>query len=728
MRATNKSAATMISRAFFLFLVFMAAASFALAEKKTFIVHMDHTKMKASNPQQWYQDLMDSVYDPSIDEEEEDDTTPPDLLYSYENAFSGFAAKLSTKQLESLKKMNGFLYATPDRMLSLHTTHTPQFLGLQSAKGLWSASNLSSDVVIGVLDSGIWPEHNSFHDSGMPPVPAKWKGKCEMGKKFSPSNCNKKLIGARYYYKGYEAAYGEINQTIDFLSPRDKNGHGTHTASTAGGSVVDKASLFSFASGSASGMMYTSRIAVYKVLWEKGRGATADLLAAIDQAVADGVDVLSLSLGGAAEPYYLDVVAIAAFGAIQKGISVVCAAGNEGPSFFTVANTAPWLMTIAASYLDRSFPATVKLGNGLSFQGSSLSQSHATKHLRLVYGKTAGGEGADYCIPGSLDHNLVKGKIVVCQHGNHGRVAIGEQVKVAGGAGMLLLNTESQGEELFADPHVLPAIALGVSKGKAIIKYLNSSEKPTASITFEGTLHGTRAPMMAAFSSRGPNKVDLNVIKPDVTAPGANILAAWPPIVSPSMLTSDKRSVKFNIISGTSMSCPHVSGLVALLTSVHKNWSPAAIKSALMTTAYTMDNKKAPIVDVANYFDPATAFELGSGHVNPVAAVDPGLVYDITAEDYLLYLCSLKYTSYQIAAISRGSFSCPEKFSPQPGDLNYPSFAVNFEGKAKNVSFTYKRTLTNVGTPKSSYMVHLDEPNGVAVAVNPKILKFEKLG
>ncbi|XP_038682485.1 subtilisin-like protease SBT1.1 [Tripterygium wilfordii] len=725
MKATIKSAATMISIAFLLFLVFMSTASFALVEKKTYIVHMDQTKMMASNPQQWYKDLMDSVYDLSIEEEEEDDTTPPDLLYTYENVVSGFAATLSTKQLESLKKMDGFLYANPDRKLSLHTTYTPQFLGLQSANGLWSASNLSSDMVIGVVDTGIWPEHRSFHDSGMPPVPAKWKGKCENGKMFSSSNCNKKLIGARYFYKGYEASHGKINQTVDFLSPRDNGGHGTHTASTAGGSVVDEASLFGFASGSASGMMYTSRIAVYKTLWVNG-GVNSDSLAAMDQAVADGVDVLSLSLGGAeAVPYYFDDTTIAAFGAIEKGVSVVCSAGNAGPSILTVGNTAPWIMTIAASYVDRSFRATVKLGNGLSFQGSSLSQSKSTMHLRLVYGTTAGGKRADYCIPGSLDHNLVKGKIVVC-HGDFGYTT-GETVKLAGGAGMLLINAKSRGEEQFADPHVLPTIALGFSKGKAIFKYLNSSEKPTVSITFEGTVYGTRAPMIGAFSSRGPNKVDVNVIKPDVTAPGANILAAWPPIVSPSQLTSDKRSVEFNIISGTSMSCPHVSGLVALLKSVHKKWSPAAIKSALMTTAYNMDNKNTPIVDAYD-FEPATPFALGSGHVNPHAAVDPGLVYDITAEEYLLYLCSLKYTSSHIHAIARRSFKCPKKLASKPGDLNYPSFAVNFEGKARNVSLTHKRTLTNVGTPKSTYMVHLEEPNGVAVVVKPNILKFKRLG
>ncbi|XP_038683450.1 subtilisin-like protease SBT1.1 [Tripterygium wilfordii] len=706
-------------------LALLATTSFAIVEKQTYVVHMDKTKVVTSNLKQWYEGFMDSIYTLSTDEEEEEGTTPPELLYVYEHAISGFAAKLSTKQLESLKRMDGFLFATADKMLHAHTTHTPQFLGLQFNKGLWSESNLASDIVIGVLDTGIWPEHISFQDSGISAVPPRWKGTCENGTMFSPLNCNKKLIGARYFYKGYEASFGRINETDEFLSPRDANGHGTHTAATAGGSVVNNASLFGFASGSASGMMYTSRIAVYKVLWgigADGGGAPSDILAGIDQAVADGVDVLSLSLGGGPMPYYLDDVAIASFGAINKGISVVCSAGNFGPSFFTVANSAPWIMTIAASYLDRSFSTTIKLGNGQTFEGSSLYTGNATSQLPLVYGKTAGGEGADFCTSGSLNQTLVKGKIILCRSGIISGEAKGEQVKMAGGAGMLLI------EELFARSHVLPATSTGLLAGRAIIEYVNSSTITTASIDFQGTVYGTRAPMMAAFSSRGPNSVGLDVIKPDVTAPGMNILAAWPPIRSPSGLTSDKRSVLFNIISGTSMSCPHVSGLVALLRSFRKDWSPAAIKSALMTTAYTMDNTKSPIIDVASNSLPATPFHFGSGHVNPEAAADPGLVYDISPEDYLNYLCSLNYTSPQIAAISRSPFACQKNSTLQPGDLNYPSFAVNFVGEARNSSMTYTRTVTNVGTPNSNYTVQLEEPNGVAMMVEPKMLQFEELG
>lgn len=725
----------MIFRISLLLLAFMAAkASAASTDKQTYIIHMDKNKMPAlydslGNSRQWYESVIDSITQfSSQEQEEEQETGFPQLLYTYETVTSGFAAILSTKQVEALSQVDGFLSAIPDGMLTLHTTHSPQFLGLQSGKGLWNAQNLASDVIVGILDTGIWPEHASFQDSGVSAVPLKWKGKCESGTKFSPSNCNKKLIGARAFFKGYESVAGRINETIDYRSPRDSQGHGTHTAATAAGNLVDKASFYGLANGSAAGMKYTARIAVYKVCWTSGC-ASSDLLAAIDQAVADGVDVLSLSLGGFAKPFYSDSIAIASFGAIQKGVFVSCSAGNGGPSISSVDNNAPWIMTVAASYTDRRFPTTVKLGKGQTFEGASLYTGKATAQLPLVHAGTAGGEGAEYCIIGSLKKKLVKGKMVVCMRGMNGRAQKGEQVKLAGGKGMLLINTETGGEELFADAHVLPATSLGASAGIAVKEYMNSTKRATASIAFKGTVYGDPAPMLAAFSSRGPSSVGPDVIKPDVTAPGVNILAAWPPMTSPTLLKSDKRSVLFNVISGTSMSCPHVSGLAALLKSVHKKWSPAAIKSALMTTAYATDNRGSPIADAGSSNSAsATPFAFGSGHVDPERASDPGLIYDITIEDYLNYFCSLNYTSSQIAQVSRRNVTCPDNKALQPGDLNYPSFAVNFEGNARNNRVKYKRTLTNVGTLSSTYAVKVEEPNGVSVILEPKSLSFEKLG
>ncbi|MCD9645126.1 hypothetical protein HAX54_033830 [Datura stramonium] len=247
-------------------------------------------------------------------------------------------------------------------MLSLHNSFL-QFLGLKSGRGLWGAPNLTSDVIVGVIDTGIWPEHVSFRDSGMPPVPSRWKRNI----------------------------------------------------------------------------------------------------------------------------------------AVQHGVFVSCSAGNSGPLNSSVGNAAPWIMTVAAeSSLDRSFPAIVKLGDGRVLKGLHCTQA-SLQAIALVYGRTA------------------------------------------------------------------------------------------------GTVYTCRAPIVAAFSSRGPSAAGPDIIKPDVTAPGVDILAAWPPNISPSMLKSDKRSVQFNILSGTSMSCPHVSGLAALLKSIHRDWSPAAIKSALMTTAYTLDKERTPL-------------------------------------------------------------------------------------------------------------------------------------
>ncbi|KAK0580462.1 hypothetical protein LWI29_002223 [Acer saccharum] len=601
----------------------MAIASVALIEEQAYIVHMDKNKV-AANYREFYKALIDSVNNfSSQDEDEDQETSSPQLLYVYETAISGFAAKLSIKQLELLKQVDGFLSATPDELLTLHTTHSYKFLSLENGRGLWSASNLAKDVIVGVIDTGIWPEHISFQDKGMSPVPSKWKGVCEEGTKFSQSNCNKKLIGARAFFKGYETIIGRIDETVDFRSPRDAQGHGTHTASTAAGNLVSNASFFGLAKGSAGGMRYTSRIAAYKGCWSLGCTST-DILAAIDKAVADGVDVLSLSLGGSSRPYYSDLIAIASFAATQNGVFVSCSAGNSGPSSSTVSNTAPWIMTVAASYTDRSFPAIVKLGNGQVFEGSSLYYGKATKQLQVVYAKTAGSRGAEYCMDGTLDQKLVKGKIVVCQRGINGRAKKGEIVKLAKGAGMIIVNNKNEGEELFADPHILPAAALGASAGETIKKYMNSTKKPTASIVFKGTVFGKTAPVMAAFSSRGPT----------------------------------------------------------------------------------------------------TPFAYGSGHVDPETASDPGLIYDISTNDYLNYLCSLNYSSTEMNLFSGGNFTCPKK----NGDLNYPSFAVNFNGDGQNITMEYLRTVTNVGTPTSSYAVQVVQPNGVSVTVKPKILSFNKLG
>jgi hypothetical protein len=370
--------------------------------------------------------------------------------------------------------------------------------------------------------------------------------------------------------------------------------------------------------------------------------------------------------------------------------------------------------------VDRSFPAIVVLGNRKAYRGASLyvGKPLGTKpDFALVYG--------DFCLDGSLEPKLVRGKIVVCDLGITGDTEKGQVVAMAGGIGVILLIPEGGGEDLLAESHVLPASFLGAKAGKAVRDYVNSNKSPSGTIVFYGTTyHREEAPVLTSFSSRGPNSVSPDILKPDIIAPGLNILAAWPLNLSPSGLPSDKRRTKFNLDSGTSMSCPHVSGLVALLKAVHPDWSPAALKSALMTTASVTNNKGNPIKDSSLAGSLATPFDMGAGHVNPERAREPGLVYDISTEDYVNYLCSLNYSSSEIGMLTKTPVSCPKQI-PKPGDLNYPSFSVVFFSSGK-ASATFTRKVTNVGSDNSTYSVEVVEPLGVKVTVKPRTLVFTK--
>jgi subtilisin family serine protease len=355
---------------------------------------------------------------------------------------------------------------------------------------------------------------------------------------------------------------------------------------------VANAAFFDYGKGTATGMAPRARIAAYKVCYTRGC-STSDILKAFDEAIKDRVNVISVSLGFAGEspPFHSDNTAVGAFSAVRKGIVVSASAGNSGPGEYTVTNTAPWLLTVGASTINRQFPANVVLGSGETFTGTSLYAGTplGPSKLPLVYG---GDVGSSVCEAGKLIASSVAGKIVVCDPGVNGGVAKGEAVKLAGGAGAILGNYEVYGEQSSTTPHVHPVTDVTFAAAEKIKRYIRTSASPVATILFLGTVVGgtPSSPRMASFSSRGPNLLAPEILKPDVTAPRVDILAAWTGENSPSQLDSDTRRVKFVIISGTSMSCPHVSGIAALLRQARPDWSPAAIKSALMTTAYNVDN------------------------------------------------------------------------------------------------------------------------------------------
>lgn len=636
------------------------------------------------------------------------------MVHTYKNVVTGFAARLSAEEVKAMQEIKGFLSATQERILPLHTTHTPNFLGLNKGVGLWNDSNLGKGVIVGVLDTGISPDHISLSDEGMPPPPAKWKGTCE----FDGPACNNKLIGARNFlsYEGYS------------LTPYDDVGHGTHTATTAVGSSVQGASAYGDANGTAAGMAPNAHLAIYKVCIERGCSESA-ILAAMDAAVDDGVDVLSLSLGvdsgGDTVPFYKDQIAIGAFGAMQKGVFVSCSAGNDGPSNSTLSNEAPWILTVGASSTDRSIRATARLGNSDEYEGESLFQPKEfnNKLLPLVYaGTNENTSTSRFCGTGSLQSANVRGKVVLCESGGKDidDYSKGVEVSRAGGVAMILMNEKLEGFSILAEPYVLPATRVSYDAGSKIKVYINNStiSKPAeATILFKGTVIGDNdlsAPAVTFFSSRGPSKASPGILKPDIIGPGVNILAAWP-------FSVDNTESKFNIISGTSMSCPHLSGIAALLKSSHPDWSPAAIKSAIMTTADVVNVAGNPIADET--LSQANIFAIGAGHVNPSKANDPGLVYDIKPEDYIPYLCGLDYTDRQVGLVTQSTVQCSTVKRITEAQLNYPSFAVNLG--SKNLSFT--RTVTNVGQANSTYTVDVHSPPGISMSVTPDKLSFTQL-
>ncbi|KAK1271809.1 hypothetical protein QJS04_geneDACA007671 [Acorus gramineus] len=627
------------------------------------------------------------------------------LIHSYKRSFNGFVASLSADEAQKIKATDGVVSVFPNRINHLHTTRSWSFMGFPLNA---THAPLESDIIIGMLDTGVWPESSSFNDTGLGPPPSKWKGICQ-----SPSNftCNNKIIGARFYNSG---GAGSSN---DILSPRDTEGHGSHTASTAAGATVAGASLYGLAQGTAHGAVPSARLAVYKICWSFGC-TDADILAAFDDAIADGVDVISLSVGSPfASDYFEDPIAIGAFHAMKRGVLTSNSAGNSGPGRSTVSNFSPWSLTVAASTIDRKFVADVKLGNGKTYEGLSVNTFDLKKSLYpLVYAgsvpnTSAGYDGSTsrFCQVNSLDTTKVKGKIVLCDE-----LSDAEGPLDAGAVGAIMLSDEYKD---FAFSYPLPATVFQTPDIGNITYYINTTSNPTANILKSAGIYDAEAPVVVSFSSRGPNLITSDILKPDLTAPGVDILAAWSPLASMSIYKGDTRSVQYNIISGTSMSCPHASGAAAYVKSFHPTWSPAAIKSALMTTANPMNSTS----------NTDAEFAYGAGHINPIKAVNPGLIYDAGEADYVSMLCGQGYNTTKLRLVTGDNSTCSTANNSTARDLNYPSMAVT---AVAGMPFTasFNRTVTNVGFPSSTYHPTLILPSGVKFDLIPDTLSFKAIG
>ncbi|KAI5577660.1 hypothetical protein BDE02_09G128500 [Populus trichocarpa] len=649
-------------------------------------------------------------------------------LHHYTKSFRGFSAILTQEQAQQLAESDSVVSVFESRTNQLHTTHSWDFLGVNSpyANNQRPVTSSVSDVIVGVIDTGFWPESESFSDTGLGTVPVKFKGECVAGENFTSANCNRKVVGARFYFKGFEAENGPLEDFggTFFRSARDSDGHGSHTASTIAGAVVSNVSLFGMARGTARGGAPYARLAIYKACWFNLCN-DADILSAMDDAINDGVDILSLSFGAnPPEPIYFErATSVGAFHAFRKGIVVSSSAGNSfSPK--TAANVAPWILTVAASSLDREFDSNIYLGNSQILKGFSLNPLKMETSYGLIAGSDAAVPGvtaknASFCKDNTLDPAKTKGKIVVCIT----EVLIDDPrkkavaVQLGGGVGIILIDPIVK-EIGFQS--VIPSTLIGQEEAQQLQAYMQAQKNPTARIAPTVTVLNTKpAPKVTVFSSQGPNIITPDIIKPDITAPGLNILAAWSPV---STDDAAGRSVNYNIISGTSMSCPHVSAVAAILKSYRPSWSPAAIKSAIMTTAIVMDNTRKLIGR-----DPddtqATPFDYGSGHINPLAALNPGLVYDFDSNDVINFLCSTGARPAQLKNLTGQPTYCPKQTKPSY-DFNYPSIGVS----NMNGSISVYRTVTYYGTGQTVYVAKVDYPPGVQVTVTPATLKFTKTG
>ncbi|CAL5013991.1 unnamed protein product [Urochloa decumbens] len=670
---------------------------------RTYIVFVsppaDAAAMSRGELRRWHEGFLPSLLTESGEKR---------MVCSYSAVFHGFAARLTEAELAAVAKLPGFLRALPDRERYRRlTTRTPSFLGLsRDAHRLWSDAGYGAGVVIGVVDTGINGQHVSFLDDGVPEPPARWNGTCTGSE---VTQCNRKLVGSKSF--------------VGDDDPQDDDeGHGTHVAAIAAGNFVGGASLpGGLGSGTAAGIAPLAHIAAYKVCSDEDVTSVcndASISCGVEEAVHDGVDVINLSLGSRTNMTLdADPVAIAAFSAMAKGIVVVTAAGNYGPAASTVCNDAPWMLTVGAGSVDRHFDAEAEMEyeipagvvGEMLFQDpeGGLGDVHP-----LVY--TDGKDGLGTCRDIT---DGVAAKMVICKAVGDTEVqdSIISTLKRLGAAGVLLIEDEAHGyTTVLRDYGNYTVIQMNSLEGRALTDYAKTLH-PSARVYFNGVVLGVQhSPAVAWFSSRGPSQLSQGLLKPDVLAPGLNIISAASATGVP---WTDTWSSRFKVMSGTSMAAPHIAGVAALLKSVHPDWSPAAIKSAILTTADTVDNGGGPILD--EQLDDATSFAMGAGHVNATRAADPGLVYD----NYGAYVCGLLGEDALKTVTANPSSSCSETGSISQELLNYPTIMVPL----RDTPVTVPRTLTNVG-PAETYTATVQGPSSMDITVYPDTLVFSEPG
>ncbi|MHA7283063.1 S8 family peptidase [Arthrobacter sp. TMS2-4] len=650
---------------------------------------------------------------------------------TYTAAINGFAADLTADQAIELAKSDKVLMVAPD-VENAPDYSTIDFLGLDGNKGAWKTQfggkkNAGKGTVVGVIDTGYAPDNPFFAGKPVKPLPGNSKpkvgepyrtadgkiamlkadgttftGDCQVGEDFDGSLCNSKVLSAQYFADAFVANVPAENRAPEeVLSPVDIDNHGTHTASTAAGNAGVTQTVDGRDFGVSSGVAPEAKISVYKTCWEDTNPNTGGCYSsasidAINQAILDGVDVLNYSISGSTTTT-TDPVSLAFLSATSAGIFVAASAGNSGPTASTVNHGAPWMTTVAASTFNYELQGTAEFSDGTKYRGASIMRAGvpATPVVLAANAAAAGAQTPNLCGPDTLDPAKVAGKIVVCDRGVFDRTAKSAEVLRTGGVGMILVNLVDSSTD--TDQHVVPTVH--VNAPEALELKAKVAANPSITVALQPTDTTGKplppTPQIAGFSSRGPLlATDSDLLKPDIAAPGVAVLAG--------VSTIGSKGAQFGFLSGTSMASPHIAGFGALVLAKNPAWSPATVKSAMMTTAYPLKTATGAVeTDV---------LAVGAGHINPATVLSPGLVYDQTVKDYLGFI---EGTGVELG------MNDVEPVATK--DTNVPSFALgNLTGRIE-----VTRTVTAV-TP-GLYRATANVP-GVKVTVTPEILNFSAPG
>jgi uncharacterized repeat protein (TIGR01451 family) len=633
-------------------------------------------------------------------------------VYSYKFVLNGLALRLTESEASRAASLPGIKSIRRSNLAPVDTSDTPEFLGVD---GIWDGSGtglpaaMGEGLIFGDLDTGINLQNHSFAttgDDGYTVVNPLGDGVALGECNDFPGLCNNKLIGCYYFL--------EDSGGTDPLTPegdpvcKDTDGHGSHTASTAAGNQNDQATVYNVLGGNSgysfgriSGMAPHANIIAYKVCAPScGSG---DRIAATEQAIQDGVNVLNHSIGSGSQSPWEEDVAVAFLNARAAGIFVAVSAGNDGPAPGTAARgiNAPWTTSSGASTHWREIPD--KTLHDMSGGDTAPPDTMTGKGLTggytgpIVYAGDFdnGDPQPEQCFVEFPPGTWTNGEIVVCDRGTIARVLKCANVAAGGAAGCILANVDGGATDIDADPHVIPAIHIASADGNRLKAWLASGtgQRGTIAPTPDPVINPDVADIMASFSSRGPY-TGLDLLVPSVSAPGVDVFAAGSNLQfhHPGFDTEDPNddpSVPgdYGIISGTSMASPHTAGSAALLRQLHPDWTLAEIQSAFMTTGTTAMRKE----DGAT---PADPFDFGGGRIQPALAAQVGLVLDETVDDY------------ETADPALGG---------DPSTLNMASMVSN--GCAPTCS--WQRTVRNATDASVSYHVTTEAAPGMSVEVSP---------